>query len=301
MTVPARVSWLTDALEAEASDDLAPADLTLVRETLGRDLQGLGAELPDGARLQMDLFKVMLAHRHPERCMSTEDTFVPTPRSCRRAIGIAAVNRCVRQRSAPGVAVAAVLAEGLEDAALSVSGGGQVRAPWWASWYAGLPAGGRAVVCAEAVTWATQLLGGVDWSRLSRSIIGGRDDWWPCPGGAPIVLKGRADVRAPAPRRPALLVVAGGRCRPDWRIELGYPGLVAALGRDASVAPSRVVGMWPQSGQVRVLAVEPGSLRAAADAVVTAVATWVDSCLEIDRAGSGTAPAPVGVAAEVAP
>ncbi len=141
MTVPARVSWLTDALEAPASDDLAPEELALVRESVGRNLQGLGAELPDGVRLQMDAYKVMLAHRHPEQCMSIDDEFVPTPRSCRRAVAVVAVNRCVRQRCAPGVAVAAVLAEGLEDAALSRSGG-QVRAPWWAPWYAGLPPGG---------------------------------------------------------------------------------------------------------------------------------------------------------------
>ncbi len=59
--------------------------------------------------------------------------------------------------------------------------------------------------------------------------------------------------------------------------------------------------MWPQSGQVRVLAVEPASLRAAADAVVTAVATWVDSRLEVERAHPGAARHPVTVAADSVP
>jgi hypothetical protein len=94
-------------------------------------------------------------------------------------------------------------------------------------------------------------------------------------------------VRALVGRRPALLVVGSGQCRADWRVELGYPGLVAALGRDAAVAPCRVVGVWPQSGQVRVLPVDVTTLRATATAVVAAVATWVDSRIEKDRAVPG--------------
>jgi hypothetical protein len=294
-TIPARVAWLTDALLAPASEDVAPAALVELHDDLVRDLQALGSELPDGERLQMDGFKVRTAHRYPDRCMSFDDTFVPSPRSSRRAVGVAAVNRCVRGHSpCPAGAVREVLAEGLEDASVA-RGTGAVRAPWWASWYAGLPGGGRAVVCAEAVTWATQLLTAVDWSQVPRPVIGGRDDWWPCPGGTPIVLKGRADVRSLVGRRAALLVVGTGRCQADWRVELGYPGLVAALGRDAQVAPCRVVGVWPQSGQVRVLPVDLVALRATATAVVAAVATWVDSRIEAERSAAAGVPGAVAV------
>jgi len=282
--VPARVRWFTDALLGPATEDVAPGALAQLRDDLARDLEALGAELPDGERLQMDAFKVRMAHRHPDRCMSIDDAFVPSSRSSRRAVGVAAVNRCVRGRSPnPAVAVAEVLAEGLEDAAVA-PGSGAVRAPWWAQWYAELPRGGRAVVCAEAVTWATQLLTAVDWQQVPRPVIGGRDDWWPQGRGARVVLKGRADVRCLVGRRPVLLVVGTGRCQADWRVELGYPGLVAALGRDASVAPCRVVGVWPQSGQVRVLPVDFAALRATATAVVAGVGTWVDSRIEAERA-----------------
>ncbi len=296
--IPARVAWLTDALLAPAAEGVAPAELAELRADLVRDLQALGAELPDGERLQMDAFKVRTAHRYPDRCMSFDDTFVPSPRSCRRAIGVAAVNRCVRGQSpSPAGAVHEVLAEGVEDVSVA-SGTAGIRAPWWAPWYAGLSGGGRAVVCAEAVTWATQLLTAVHWSQVPRPVIGGRDDWWPCPGGTPIVLKGRAEVRSLVGCRPALLVVGSGRCQADWRVELGYPGLVAALGRDAQAAPCRVVGVWPQSGQVRVLPVDLVALRTTATAVVAAVATWVDSRIEAERGVGDEGPGAVAVSVE---
>ncbi len=286
--VAPRVAWLTDALLASPGEDVSSTELAQLRDELGRDLHALGAELPPGRRLQIDAFKVLIAHRQPERCMTTDDVFVPSPRLCRRAVAVAAVNRCVRGLApCPSVAVAEVLAQGVEDASVAAETAA-VRAPWWATWYSGLPFGGRAVVEAESVTWATQLLTAVDWQRMpGLPVIGGRDDWWQCPGGSPLVLKGRADVRAFAQRRPALLVVGSGRCRGDWRVELGYPALVGALGADARRAPCRVVGIWPQSGQIRVLAVDLAALRATAAATISAVATWVDGQLEAQRTSSG--------------
>ena len=288
--VSSRATWLTDALLAPPGEDVAPTDLARLRGDLACELRALGAELPPGERLQLDAFKVLVAHRRPEQCMSVDDTFVASPQLCRRAVGVAAVNRCVRGLSpAPAVAVADVLAGGLEDAELA-TGTAAVRAPWWAEWYAGLPGGGRAVVRAEAVAWATQLFTALDWPRISRlPVIGGRDDWWQCPDVPQLALKGRADVRSFDRRRPALLVVATGRCRADWRIELGYPGLVAALVRDAQAAPSRVIGVWPRSGQVRVLPVDLSTLRATASAVVVAAATWVDARIE-SRGAAASAP-----------
>jgi hypothetical protein len=281
---PSRATWLTDALLAPPGEDVVPTELARLRADLARELQALGADLPAGDRLQVDVFKVLVAQRHPDRCMAADDTFVPSPRLCRRAIGVAAVNRCVRGLSpGPALAVADVLTDGLEDVSMA-TGSAAVKPPWWAEWYAGLPGGGRAVVRAEAVAWATQLFTALDWRRIPRlPVIGGRDDWWQCPDEPQLVLKGRADVRSFDRRRPAFLVVGTGRCRADWRTELGYPALVAALVRDAHAAPSRVVGVWPQSGQVRVLPVDLATLRATATALVAAVATWVDGRIEARR------------------
>ncbi len=296
--VPGRVAWLTDALLAPVAEEVAPAALAQLRDDLVRDLRALGAELPEAERLQIDAYKLRMAQRHPDQCMSVDDMFVASPRVCRRAVGVAAVNRCVRGRSpSPARAVSEVLAEGLEDASVALDTGA-VRAPWWAQWYAGLPAGGRAVVCAEAITWATQLLTAVDWQQVPHPVIGGRDDWWQCPGETPIVLKGRADVRSLLGRRPVLLVVGTGRCQSDWRVELGYPGLVAALCRQAPLAPCRVVGVWPQSGQVRVLPMDHTALRASAAAVVAGVATWVDSRIERSRGTRGSVPGAVAVSVD---
>jgi hypothetical protein len=281
---PSRATWLTDALLAPSDQEVGATELARLRGDLACELHALGADLPAGERLHVDAFKVLIAHRRPDRCMSTGDAFAPSPRRCRRAVGVAAVNRCVRGLSPnPVVAVAEVLAGGLED--VSVAGNAvATKPPWWAEWYAGLPGGGRAVVRAEAVAWATQLFTAIEWRRMVRPpVIGGRDEWWQCPDSPQLELKGRADVRSFDRSRPALLVVGTGRCRGDWRLELGYPGLVATLMRDARSAPSRVIGVWPQSGQHRALPVDLVTLRATASAVVAAVATWVDGRIEGKR------------------
>jgi hypothetical protein len=290
LAVPRSV-LLADALVASPGPGIPPAELAALRDALGRDLQAVAADLPPGERLQLDAFSMRVARRHPERCMDDADDFAPSPRACRRAVGVAAVGRCVRGGApGPAVAVAEVLEAGVDDARHAP--GSDVRPPWWSEWYAGLPAGARAVVRAEAVAWSTRLFTAVDWGRLPRpAVIGGRDDWWQCPGDRPVVLKGRADLRVPSGRRVALLVMAAGRCPPDWRVELGYPGLVAALVRDAQAAPSRVVGLWPDSGQVRVLPIDVHALRATSTAVVSAAATWVDGRIEAAHGAARGKPA----------
>jgi hypothetical protein len=203
---------------------------------------------------------------------------VASPRTCRRAVGLLAAGRCVRGFApGPQAAVRDILAAALED------DGAEMLAPssWWVPWYRTLAPGGRGVVAAEAVTWATQMLTVLDWRRLARlPAVGGRDDWWQCPGPRRVALRGRADARFLVGRRPALFVVGTGSCGDDWRAELAFPALVSALGRAAPAAPCRVVGAWPCSGQVRVVSVDGALLKAAAGAVVAAVGTWVDARLE---------------------
>ena len=99
-----------------------------------------------------------------------------------------------------------------------------------------------------------------------------------------LVLQGRADVRLHAERRPALLVLGSGRCRDDWRVELAFPGAGGRPGPRRSAVPSRVVGVWPQSGQVRVLSHGHRPLRAGAPARGgRRWATWVDARIEAPR------------------
>jgi hypothetical protein len=175
--------------------------------------------------------------------------------------------------------VSDVLAAAVDDAAAGSDTG--ARPPWWAAWYAELATGGRAVVRAEAVTWATHLWTALDWGRFERPpVVGGGDDWWDCPGSRQLTLKGRAEVRVLVDGRPAFVVVGNGSCPSDWRVELGLPALVGALARGGASAPCRVVGTWPASGQVRLLDVDADVLADVATSVVSAVGTWVDGRLE---------------------
>ena len=234
-----RSASLTDALLSPCAHPVPADTVRALRDDLVGTLCAVVAELPPGERLRLDAFTARIARHHPERCRADEDPFVPSPATVRRAVGVAAVARCVRGLSSgPASGVCDVLAAAVEDAAAGADTGG--RPPWWAAWYAQLPTGGRAVVCAEAVTWATHLWTALDWRRFERPpVVGGGDDWWECPGSRQLTLKGRADVRVLVDGRPALVVVGNASCPSDWRVELGFPALVGALARGGASAPCR--------------------------------------------------------------
>jgi hypothetical protein len=275
-----RAGALTDAFMASPTESVSGEALEALRQQLAGDLAALVDELPDGERLRLDEFRFAMTRDHPERLAGDDGPFVASPATCRRAVGLGAVGRCLAGRApTPAAAVAEVLAVAVEDAADGSDPMG--RPPWWAAWYAALPAGARAMVEAEAVTWSTQLWTALDWERLTQPMVGGADDWWDCPGSRTLTLRGRADVRIRTEGRPALLVVGSGVPPSQWRHALGFPALVAALARGERSLPTRVVGLWPASGQVRILPVDRAALCDTATAVVSAVATWVDARLEI--------------------
>jgi hypothetical protein len=280
-----RAGSLTDALMAPSTETVSAAELRRLRDRLAGDLAALVEELPAGEKLRLDEFRFGQARRRPERLSTPDGPFVASPATSRRAVGLGAVARCLRGRApSPGAAVAEVLADGVEDAA--EGGDPESRPPWWAAWYAGLGSGGQAMVEAEAVTWATQLWTALEWDRATQAVVGGPDDWWDCPGTRALTLRGRADVRMRAQGRPVLLVVGSGVPPADWRSALGFPALVPALARGEKAVPARVVGLWPASGQVRILPVDDGVLLDTATAVIRAVSTWVDARREIRAAGA---------------
>jgi hypothetical protein len=206
--------------------------------------------------------------------------FQPSPVLCRRAIGLRAVRAGAAGRfDAPAPAVDAVLA----DAARRSATGEPV--PWWASWWVGLAPAAQAVVRAEAVTWASRLWFGVSWDRLAHGGLQfGRFRQWRSPQRPQLVLRCRTDVEWSAGpdsvtpggqgaaasstggRRTSVLVVGSGWCPPAWAPWLAWPALVAAVTARRPPAISRVVGWWPDSGQVRVLDIDDRSLEAAAAA-----------------------------------
>lgn len=273
-------AWtVTDELVASVPALEAP-ELQRLRDRVVTELTPLAAELPEGLRLVLDGYRYRIAVRAPERCAEPAGDFTPSPAACRRAIGVAAVDRCLRRRAAgPAQAVSQVLDAGVEDAERASEGDG-TRAPWWARWYGGLGPGGRAAVAAEATTWATQLWTSLAWDRIPPPVVvGGRDDWWDLPGQR-ITLRSRADVRAHVDRRAVLAVVGTGVPDSASRSELSFAALVSALAGGARSAPGRVLGLWPAAGQVRVVPVGARALDVAVDELVAVTATWVDALIE---------------------
>jgi hypothetical protein len=278
--------------EALSEELLAPAPaptpdaVVAVRRRLSEALVPLAAAGEPGRRLVLDRRMVVLALRRPE-ALGEVRPCRPCAAACRRSVGLAAVARCRRPRAAgPARAVACVLAEGAEAAARAdpdVEAGAPGRgapapwwgtAPWWAAWYASLAPGAKAVVAAEATTWATELWTSLAWDRLpSPVVVGGPDDWWDLPGGR-LTLRGRAEVRLRVEGRQVLVAVGAGAPDGSSRAELAFVGLVAALAGGAGSMPGKVVGLWPAAGQVRVLPVDAGVLEAAAEQVRAFAAAW---------------------------
>lgn len=197
------------------------------------------------------------------------EPFRPAAGRCRRAIGLDAVDACLRGRHASAAeAVAAVLAD-VEGRRLA----GQA-VPWWAGWWATLGAGGRSAVRAEAVGWATRLWTGVAWSRLpAPAVVVSRDGRWRPPAAPWLTVRGRVDIRVDLGGGVGShLVVGEGQAPAQWAVLLSLPVLVGLLGGGRGVPGTRVVGWWPDTGQVRVADVDDAVLGACAGAVADVVA-----------------------------
>ena len=267
-----RAAAVTAAMLAPLTPPPEPSELRRLHAELGGQLAALAEPLTAAGPWRLDGRRLLLGLSGAAPGFAADRWPGPSARRCRRAIGLAAVQRCWRrQQPHPAAAVASVLADAVTDLA------GAAPAPWWAPWYAGLTSGGRAEVQAQAVTWATALWSAVQWSTLPRATtVGGRGSWWSCPADRRIVLHGRSDMRTWVEGRPVLVSLCSGAA-PDahWRQQLAWPALVAAVGTSSTPLPGRVVGIWPASSTVRVLAVDSDLLAAAAAGAVTAAAAWL--------------------------
>jgi hypothetical protein len=79
----------------------------------------------------------------------------------------------------------------------------------------------------------------------------------------------------------ALVSLSGGCPSTAWREELAYLALVASLRSPSRPVPSRVVGVWPDAGDDRVVEVDENALTAAADLVVATVTAVVGARLSV--------------------
>ncbi len=278
-------SSVNDSAPAAPGLQPGPVDTVTRERVIGRLVDGVGRATTDLAptdRIEVTLAAVRRAYSCPETVGLPEPDFVWKPAFTRRSLGLAAVRACVDGRfRGPAVAVGPLAGYAIDEWRRSGR-----RTFHWEPWFAGLGAGGRAAVLAEAVTWATPLWTGFDWSEVgARSVVGGADDLWTCPVPGTVRLKGRTEARiggggdGGGPVRSqlsdgmtTLVSLSSGSPGGGWREELGYLALVAVLSQSGRPEPVRVTGMWPDAGVRRTVTVDEELLMATAERVVATVA-----------------------------
>jgi hypothetical protein len=278
---------LTESLLAPPTTSVTDRGRGAVRDRLLAGVLPRAEQLAPGAHLEINLARLRQARSHPEAVTRPDPAFAWKPVFVRRSLGLAVVQACVDGRfRTPAEAGETVAAEAVEE---------WRRSGWrtyhWEPWFAGLAGGGQVAVVADAVTWATGLWSTFDWREFDQALrLGGVDDQWVLPADRTIRLKGRAELRVPVrpggsgsagpdgpPLPEAMVSVAGGSPGDRWSEELAYLGLVAGLRSPTRPVPARVLGVWPDAGATRMVAIDDGSLMAAADLVVDTVATLVDA------------------------
>jgi len=263
----------TAGLLAPPLHDLVDGTVTRVRARLESGIaDAMGPAT--GAPIDIGLPYLRRARYRPETLGLVDEAFAWKPAFVRRSLGLEVVRACAEGRfRAPAAAVGPVA-----DHALDAWRRTGWRTFHWEPWLAGLGAGARSVVLAEAVTWATPLWATFDWpSLVASTVFGGPDDRWSSAAAGPVHLRGRVEARVhPSDVRPSLVSVVSGRPGDGWREELAYLALVAALAApDVSVA-ARVVGLWPEAAIRLAVEVDEEALIGAADRVVDAVAVTAD-------------------------
>jgi hypothetical protein len=277
-----------------AAPPTADGVVSHLRRRLSTGVTVAMAGRPAGEPVEVTLALLRRAAARPDTVGATDEPFAWKPLFARRSLGLAAVQACAEGRfRAPADAVGPLAEHAVDE---------WRRTGWrtfhWEPWFAGLGRGARAVVLAEATTWATPLWASADWAALgARARIGGPDDLWTCPGTPAVRMKGRCEARV-APiagdAGPALVSVSCGSPSDAWADELGFLALVTALATPGAPLPSRVAGLWPDAGLRLTVDVDEASLSSAADRVVTTVAL-VARARTGDPSASEQAPEPVGV------
>ncbi|HZM54753.1 MAG TPA: hypothetical protein VFC03_06970 [Acidimicrobiales bacterium] len=264
-----RVRAATAGLIAPPVHDLDQDAVDRVRTRLESGMADAATGLPGGAPLEVGLPLLRRARYRPELLGVPDEPFAWRPAFVRRSLGLEIVRACRDRRyRGPAAAAGPVADHALEE---------WRRTGWrtfhWEPWVAGLGAGARSVVLAEAVAWATPLWATFDWAALPGTVeFGGPDDRWSCPGVDSVHLKGRCEVRLHlGGTRRSLVSVASGRPGDGWRDELAYVALVATLSAPDRTA-ARVVGLWPDAGFRLAVEVDEAVLTGAFDRVVDAVA-----------------------------
>ncbi len=278
----------TQDLLAPAGAPVDDGDRLRIRDRLAAAIPPLVERLPHGQEVVVTLPLLRTVGIDPGALGRPEEPFAWKSVFVRRSLGLAVVDACAGRRfRTPAEAIEPVAAGAVSE---------WERTGWrtfhWEPWLAGLAPGARAVVLADALTWATALWSSLDWAAFGAPPqIGGVDDQWICPARRTMRLKGRAELRVPlgAARRhgrpglegsgsaTALVSVSAGSPGARWAEELAYLGLVAGLRCPTRPVPTRVVGLWPDAGMHSSVEIDGEVLGTASDRVVATVAAVVDA------------------------
>lgn len=266
MALP-RSRSLTDALIAPAESRVSRSELGEVRRRLEDGLQESAGSLGIHQRVRIDAYRLRFHASESSR----PDVFAWSPRTARRPIALEGVRGWLANKRMTPMQAVAEAVERLTRPTDEWRGAGGSLGTWIAS----LRLGAKSTVQAEAVTLATQLIGAIDWPRLTHPFVG--DDRSISFASVPqIVLRGRIEVRSPIPlgslqdgypAGSAVFAVMTGRPTSTARHELGLAALTVAL--DPKLGPAiRVIGWWPQCGRALVLPVDGQLLETTVDAIL---------------------------------
>jgi hypothetical protein len=258
-----RAEPLTDLILSPACGEPGENELTRAKERVVSELERISFGLKRGMSLRINQFRLEKVLESPSRVRGDEP-FSPSPAACRRAIGTAAIARCLNE---PGGTPSRAVSDVLDMASRRVE---PYDFCWWGDWFSRLPFGARGVVQAEAVTWATQLHGALDWTRFESVPETGIDYRFESPTRRPILIHSKIDIRVQVDQKPVFFLLPTGVAGKHWNDGFLLAVLAAALCGGITAVPTRVVGLWPSSGQVRVLEVESGTIERAADVVCEA-------------------------------
>ncbi|HEV3280970.1 MAG TPA: hypothetical protein VG032_05110 [Acidimicrobiales bacterium] len=279
-----RALELSRAVVAPPPPAVDGTDRTRIRHRLVEGVTREVERLPGGEHLVITLPMFRRALARPDLVLGPGDPFAWQPKFVRRSLGLAVVEACAEGRfRSPAEAARPIAGEAVEE-----WGRTGWKALYWEPWFAGLEPAARAVVLAEAVSWATALWTSFDWDLLGdRLRLGGPDDQWVIPGPRTVRLKGRrelqvptvppgADGSRPEPGPLALVSVSAGTPTPTWSEELAFLAVVA-LRSDSRALPARVAGLWPDAGTHRIVEIDQPALERTVDRLLAVVATLVDA------------------------
>ena len=201
-----------------------------------------------------------------ERAGQGGDAFRWTPGGARRVLGNAALRRMGTPRTTP--LIEAVRDELLDH--LLRAAAGYARAGSLSDWLALAPAPVHALVTAEALSWAGQIV------EIGEGLDGpwsvALSDAYYDVAGARTTLRARRDLVTIRGEESVLVRLRSGSpgksAGPGLRADL----TVATLADSAGVAPARLIGLWPDAGVCLAVDATMDNLRAGArDLVRTAV------------------------------